>query len=299
MKRPSLIALAAYAVVAAAWVTPPVRGYADTPTDSRAAARPDTRFEGHVQPFVAPGAAPVAPPAAVAAAAKASSDAKTRVPAKAAKAASGAHAVLKRRGAPRTPAVSTARARASAPDDAPFAFRGIPLGTTLAALRDTSMVRATPHESELLCETDIAGGDIGMRIKSDASLTVACRWAHRTHQGWTPSRAVVDGVPALDHILRFAHASATEPLRLYEMSFVVDGGTAFDLRDLLASRYGKPRVLGAPSLPLLVWDNGTSTITICLLPDNQRATLTYMLKPAVPAGKGIDKTLKISQFDEG
>lgn len=284
MKRPSPIALAACAVVAAGAVA------------FSAHAQAGTHFEGNVQPFVAPNVAPVAKPAAVATAPKASSDAKASAPVKA---ASAAHAVLKQRGAPKTPAVTTARARAAAPDDAPFAFRGIPLGITLAALRDTRMVRATPHESELLCETDIAGGDIGMRIKSDASLTVACRWAHRTHQGWTPSRAVVDGVPAVDHILRFAHASATEPLRLYEMSFVVDGATAFDLRDLLASRYGKPRVLGAPSLPLLVWDNGTSTITICLLPDSQRATLTYLLKPEVPTGKSNDKTLKISQFDEG
>jgi hypothetical protein len=194
---------------------------------------------------------------------------------------------------------ATTHARASEPDDTPFAFRGIPLGITLAAMREASMVRATPHESELLCETDIAGSDIGMAVKSDASLTVACRWAHHTAQGWTPSRAVVDGAPAADHILRFTHASPGEPLHLYEMSFVVDGVTAFDLRDLLASRYGKPRVLGAPSLPLLVWDNATSTITICLLPDSRRATLTYLLKPAPQRTKGAERTLKMSQFDEG
>jgi hypothetical protein len=204
--------------------------------------------------------------------------------------------VKKRRDAPNA---TLARTRASKPDDTPFAFRGIPLGITLAAMRETSMVRATPHESELLCETDIAGGDIGMTIKNYASTTVACRWAHHTPQGWAPSRAVVDGVPAADHILRFAHTSAGEPLRLYEMSFVVDGVTAFDLRDLLASRYGAPRVLGEPSLPLLVWDNTTSTITICLLPDTRRATLTYLLKPAIQRTKGAERTLKMSQFDEG
>jgi hypothetical protein len=200
----------------------------------------------------------------------------------------------------RTPAAATiTRTRARAPDDTPFTFRGIPLGISLTAMRETSMVRATPHESELLCETDIAGGDIGMAIKSYASHTVACRWAHHTAQGWEPSRAVVDGVPANDHILRFAHESAGEPLRLYEMSFVVDGVTAFDLRDLLASRYGAPRVLGEPSLPLLVWDNATSTITICLLPDSQRATLTYLLKPAIQRSKSAERTMKVSQFDEG
>jgi hypothetical protein len=196
-------------------------------------------------------------------------------------------------------AKSNSHPAAAKPDDTPFAFRGIPLGITLAALRETNMVRATPHESELLCETDVASGEIGMSIKSYSSLTVACRWAHHTAQGWEPSRAVVDGSPAADHILRFAHASAGDPLRLYEMSFVVDGVTAFDLRDLLASRYGAPRVLGAPSLPLLVWDNGSSTITICLLPDSRRATLTYMLKPENLRGKSSERTMKVSQFDEG
>ncbi|WP_322032189.1 hypothetical protein [Paraburkholderia sp. J76] len=229
-------------------------------------AHADTRFEGHVQMYAAPKASsPPAPP------------------------------VKKRRPA----AASSHRSRMTAPGDSPFAFRGIPLGAALSALRQTDMVRATPHESELLCETDIAASDIGMMVKSYASLTVACRWAYHTARGWTPSRAVVDGVPAVDHILRFAHASAGDPLRLYEMSFVVDSTTAFDLRDLLASRYGAPRVTGAPTLPLLVWENASSTITICLLPDSHRATLTYLLKPATLRAKGSDKTLKLSQFDEG
>jgi hypothetical protein len=239
--------------------------------------RADTSFEGHVQPFRTP---PADQP-------KAAAPAST---------ASTVRAATKRRAAP----LATApRPRAATQDDTPFAFRGIPLGITLSALRDANMVRATPHESELLCETDVIGSDIGMAIKNYASATVACRWAHHTAQGWTPSHAVVDGVPAADHILRFAHASPGDPLRLYEMSFVVDGVTAFDLRDLLASRYGPPRVLGAPSLPLLVWDNASSTITICLLPDTRRATLTYLLKPVSPRIKGIERGVKISQFDEG
>lgn len=222
------------------------------------------------------------------------------MPLKAPNATAPARVAAKRRAVPKlATAAAKPRARNAAPDNAPFAFRGIPLGITLAALRDTNLVRATPHESELLCETDVAGGDIGMTIKSDASLTIACRWAHRSAHGWKPSHAVVDGVPAVDHILRFAHAAAGDPLRLYEMSFVVDGMTAFDLRDLLATRYGAPRVLGAPSLPLLVWDNGSSTITICLLPDGNRATLTYMLKPEGVPAKSFEKAIKISQFDEG
>ncbi|TDG03146.1 hypothetical protein E1N52_35935 [Paraburkholderia guartelaensis] len=276
MKRASLIAF----VLSAAYLAAPL-----------SPAHADTHYEGHVQAYVAPKApAPANPPGAASAVntasvAHAASEAKlAAAPAK------------KRRAAPTAPAP---RPRVPTPDDSPFAFRGIPLGTPLSALRQTDMVRATPHESELLCETDIAGSDIGMMVKSYTSLTVACRWAHHTAQGWAPSRAVVDGVPAVDHILRFAHTSAGDPLRLYEMSFVVDSTTALDLRNLLASRYGAPHVLGAPSLPLLVWENASSTITICLLPDSQRATLTYLLKPAMLRAKASDKTLKLSQFDEG
>ncbi len=276
MKRASLIAF----VLSAAYLAAPL-----------SPAHADTHYEGRVQIYVAPEApAPANPPSEASAvntasAAHAASAAKPPAP-----------PAKKRRPASVAPPT---RPRVPAPDDSPFAFRGIVLGTPLSALRQSDMVRATPHESELLCETDIAGSDIGMMIKSYTSQTVACRWAHHTAQGWTPSRAVVDGVPAVDHILRFAHASAGDPLRLYEMSFVVDSTTAFDLRNLLASRYGAPRVLGASSLPLLVWENASSTITICLLPDSQRATLTYLLKPATLRAKGSEKTLKLSQFDEG
>lgn len=273
MKRAPLIAF----VLSAAYLAAPL-----------SPAHADTHFEGRVQTYVTPKApassgSTIAPNTASAV----NSASAAKPPAPPAK---------KRRPAS---VASATRARIPAPDDSPFAFRGIALGAPLSALRQTDMVRATPHESELLCETDIAGSDIGMMAKSYTSLTVACRWAHHTAQGWTPSRAVVDGVPAVDHILRFAHASAGDPLRLYEMSFVVDSTTAFDLRDLLASRYGAPRVLGAPSLPLLVWENASSTITICLLPDSQRATLTYLLKAATLRTKGSEKTLKLSQFDEG
>ncbi|WP_069266371.1 hypothetical protein [Paraburkholderia nodosa] len=273
MKRASLIACALSGACLAAPLSP---------------AHADTHYEGRVQMYVAPQApAPASPPSALITANAVHEASAAKPPAAPAR---------KRRPSPVSPPT---RPRVPAPDESPFAFRGIVLGTPLSALRQTDMVRATPHESELLCETDIAGSDIGMMVKSYTSQTVACRWAHHTAQGWTPSRAVVDGVPAVDHILRFAHASAGDPLRLYEMSFVVDSTTAFDLRNLLASRYGAPRVLGASSLPLLVWENASSTITICLLPDSQRATLTYLLKPATLRGKGSEKTLKLSQFDEG
>lgn len=268
-----------------------------------APASADTSFEGRITPLPtpvvsAPVVAPVSAPAIVQASAAAAHAASAPAPApqKTASAQAPRNKVKKRRP---TPVTATARSRAVALDDTPFSFRGIPLGVTLTELREANTVRATPHESALVCETDVAGGDIGMPFKSYASLTIACRWAHRTPQGWTPSHAVVDGVPASEHVLRFAHESAGEPLRLYEMSFVVDAATAFDLRDLLASRYGAPRMAGDPSLPLLEWDNASSTITICLMPNGGHATLTYLLKPASPRAKGIERALKISQFDEG
>lgn len=298
MRRSPLIALAVCAACCAAWhARAQAQTQSDAPLEAQAAGPVRmTATLASAAPAQAPADtkanAPLKPPAANApgyAPRYATAYAPRYAPARRA---------AKRHAAPGA-AAAMVRTRTAVPDDTPFAFRGIPLGITLAALRATHMVRATPHESELLCETDIAGGDLGMTIKSDASLTVACRWAHRSARGWVSSHAVVDGAPAADHILRFAHAAAGEPLRLYEMSFVVDGMTAFDLRDLLASRYGAPRVLGAPSLPLLVWDNGASTITICLLPAGGRATLTYLLKPDGLQGKGVDKALKISQFDEG
>lgn len=184
-------------------------------------------------------------------------------------------------------------------DRTPFSFRGIPLGIPLDALRASSMVRATPHESTLVCETDVLGADIGMLLKSHASPTIACRWAHRTVEGWAVSQAVVAGAPAFDHVLRFAHDAPGEPLRLYEMSFAVDRSTAVDLRNMLASRYGAPHLRGDTTLPLFEWENGLSVITLCLLPDSDRATLTYTLKTINPRpGSGV-RTLRISQFDEG
>ncbi|RQH04668.1 hypothetical protein [Paraburkholderia dinghuensis] len=241
-------------------------------------AHADTHFEGRVLPVAASN---------VAASVDSASEPHP---------ASSSSATAQRRVAPVASVTSTRKATHA---DTPFAFRGIPLGITLTALREANMVRATPHESELLCETDVAGGDIGMTIKSETSLTVACRWAHRTAQGWAPSRAVVDATPAADHVLRFAHASAGDPLRLYEMSFMVDDETAVDLRNMLAVHYGPPRVLGTPSLPLLVWDNAASTITICMQSESHSATLTYLLKPAGPRAKGTQRSLKISEFDAG
>src|SRR5580658_10315469 len=91
--------------------------------------------------------------------------------------------------------------------DAPFAFRGIALGITLDEFRAGSTVRATPLGSVPVCETDMLAGSLGMSLKTSESLTVACRWAHRSADRWQVSQAVVDGAPAQDHVLRFARAA--------------------------------------------------------------------------------------------
>jgi hypothetical protein len=265
---------------------------ADSQLDAHAAAEAEANADAHAA--LSAGAGPAAPVARAGrprqTPAKASGATAPAAPASINTAKAKHHAVS---------AFTSMRRRIAVQDDAPFSFRGIPLGITLAALRETHTVRATPHESSLICETDVAGGDLGMTLKSHASLTVACRWAHRTASGWAPSRAVVAGAPAADHILRFSRESADEPLRLYEMSFVVDDTTAIDLRNVVTSHYGAPRVQGDPSLPRLEWDNAASTITLCLLPASGNATLTYWLKPAPARTRNAGGPLKISQFDEG
>ncbi|MGH8781911.1 hypothetical protein [Paraburkholderia sp.] len=189
-------------------------------------------------------------------------------------------------------AADDARTRA---EPVPFAFRGIPLGVTLDALRASRTARATPPGSELVCETDVSAGTLGMRLKAEDSLIVACRWAHRASDGWRMSRAVVDGAPADEHVLRFARVSSDEPLRLFEISFVVDGVTAADLRSALAVRYGAPRMLtsaadaGTPALPVYVWENAVSSITLCLLPATGNGTLTYLLKDPDARLKSVER----------
>lgn len=178
---------------------------------------------------------------------------------------------------------SAADERKRAPD-APYAFRGIPLGITLDEFRAGSTVRATPVGSVPVCETDMLAGSLGMSLKTSESLTVACRWAHRSADGWRVSQAVVDGAPAQDHVLRFARVDGQTALRLYEISFVVDDVTAGDLRGALADRYGAPRLVTRTSsaaggaLPVYVWENAVSSITLCFLPSTHNGTLTYLLK---------------------
>ena len=166
--------------------------------------------------------------------------------------------------------------------DKPFSFRGIALGITLDQFRNTALVRAAPAGSLPLCDTDMAAAGLGMDLRSDDSVTVSCRWAHRTESGWQPSRAVVAGTLARDHVLRFTRTPDQRQYRLYEISFVVDEGAAREVRDALADRYGPPRLAnmaGAPvsAAPIYVWRNAASSITLIYLPASRAATLTYLL----------------------
>jgi len=142
-----------------------------------------------------------------------------------------------------------------------------------------------------------------MPLKNDESLTVACRWAYRGADGWKVARAVVDGVPALDHVLRFARVKGQGGLRLYEMSFVVDTATADDLRNALASRYGPPHLgvqtasSSGAAMPTYVWENRVSSITLCFLPDAHEGTLTYLLKDPAAWVKSLVRQWQASSVD--
>ncbi|RFU44024.1 hypothetical protein D0B32_30505 [Paraburkholderia sp. DHOC27] len=189
--------------------------------------------------------------------------------------------------------------------DTPFAFRGIALGITLDEFRAGSTVRATPVGSVPVCETDMLAGALGMNLKTSESLTVACRWAHRTAERWAVSQAVVDGALAQDHVLRFARGDAQSALRLYEMSFVVDEPTAGDLRNALAAHYGPPRLatrnLSADNspVPVYVWENAVSSITLCFLPASHNGTLTYLLKDPDAFVKSLVRQWQASTADAG
>jgi hypothetical protein len=187
--------------------------------------------------------------------------------------------------------------------DAPYDFRGVSLGITLDEFRASSMVRASPPGSVPVCETDVQAGALGMRLKSHDSLTVACRWAHRAEDSWTASQAVVDGAPALEHVLRFARTDGQSPLRLYEISFVIDEITAEDLRNALAERYGPPRLMTQNAstgvLPTYVWENAVSSITLCLLPGTRNGTLTYLLKGSDTWVKSVVRQWQASGAEAG
>lgn len=197
---------------------------------------------------------------------------------------------------------AAAEARRRSPDK-PFAFRGIALGITLDEFRAGSSVRATPLGSVPVCETDVQAGALGMRLKSQESLTVACRWAHRADDGWAVSQAVVDGVPAQEHVLRFARVDGQSALRLYEISFVIDEITTEDLRDALADRYGAPRLatlnVSSGAMPVYVWENAVSSITLCFLPGTRNGTLTYLLKGSDAWVKSVVRQWQASGAEAG
>ena len=190
-------------------------------------------------------------------------------------------------------------------NEAPFAFRGIALGITLDEFRAGSSVRATPIGSVPVCETDMLAGELGMSLKTSESLTVACRWAHRTAERWVLSQAVVDGMPAQEHVLRFARGGGETALRLYEMSFVIDDLTAADLRDALAARYGPPQLItrnlsaASSPVPVYVWENAVSSITLCFLPGSHNGTLTYLLKDPDAFVKSLVRQWQASSADAG
>ncbi|MFM0419122.1 hypothetical protein [Paraburkholderia aromaticivorans] len=198
----------------------------------------------------------------------------------------------------------SADARRRSPD-APFAFRGVALGITLDEFRAGSTVRATPLGSVPVCETDVQAGALGMRLKSHDSLTVACRWAHRADNGWEVSQAVVDGAPALEHVLRFARVDGQSALRLYEISFVIDEITADDLREALADRYGPPRLAtrtvsaSSGAMPTYIWENAVSSITLCFLPGTRNGTLTYLLKGSDAWVKSVVRQWQASGAEAG
>ena len=191
------------------------------------------------------------------------------------------------------------------PRDTPFEFRGIALGMTLDEFQAGATVRATPIDSVPVCETDVIAGSLGMSLKTRESLTVACRWAHQQANGWAISRAVVDGAPAQDHMLRFARVSGQATFRLYEMSFVIDEGTAADLRHALADRYGAPRAgaratastSASNALPVYEWENTVSSITLRFLPATRNATLVYLLKAPDAWVKSVVQQWKTSSVD--
>jgi hypothetical protein len=205
--------------------------------------------------------------------------------------------------APAQPVARQAKAAGGMSKDVPFDFRGVALGITLDEFRTGSTVRATPPGSVPVCETDVQAGALGMRLKSHDSLTVACRWAHRAEDRWAASQAVVDGAPALEHVLRFARTDGQSALRLYEISFLIDEITAEDLRDALAERYGPPRLATQNAstgvLPTYIWENAVSSITLCFLPGSRSGSLTYLLKGSDTWVKSVVRQWQASGAEAG
>ncbi|SAK60883.1 hypothetical protein AWB77_02085 [Caballeronia fortuita] len=160
----------------------------------------------------------------------------------------------------------------------PFDFRGLPLGIALDAFRRDEPARATPPGSVAVCDTDIEAASLGMVLRDAHSLSIACKWAHRTQTGWSASLAVVDGVPARDHVLRFMAMPGDASPRLYRMSFVIDAHVADDFANGLSSRFGQGRVERANGYRTQTWENATSSITLEANGAAASARVIYRLK---------------------
>ena len=121
-------------------------------------------------------------------------------------------------------------------------------------------------------------------------------------------RQARDGIGYCHSLLRFARmedrSEGRSALRLYEISFVIDEVTAEDLRDALAERYGPPRhatqnVSSPGALPVYVWENAVSSITLCFLPGTRNGTLTYLLKGSDAWVKSVVRQWQASDAEAG
>ncbi len=160
----------------------------------------------------------------------------------------------------------------------PFDFRGLQLGIALDAFRRDEPARATPPGSVAVCDTDIDAASLGMVLRDTHSLSIACKWAHRTQGGWRESAAVVDGTLARDHVLRFLAMPGDPSPRLYRMSFVIDARVADDFAEGLSSKFGRSRVDRANGYQTRTWENATSSITLEANGAAASARVIYRLK---------------------
>lgn len=160
----------------------------------------------------------------------------------------------------------------------PYEFRGLPLGISLDAFRRDEPARATPPGSVAVCDTDLESASLGMVLRDANSLSIACKWAHRTPDGWRASQAVVDGAPARDHVLRFMAMPGDASPRLYRMSFVIDARVADDLTEALTSKYGRSRIERANGYRTRTWENALSSITLEANGASAPARVIYRLK---------------------
>jgi hypothetical protein len=115
-------------------------------------------------------------------------------------------------------------------------------------------------------------------LRDAHSLSIACKWAHRTQNGWSESLAVVDGAPARDHVLRFMAMPGDASPRLYRMSFVIDARVADDFAQALSSKFGTSRVERANGYQTRTWENAASSITLEANGAAASARVIYRLK---------------------